>query len=380
MDEFKFKNKFIDLETQYQRIKPETLNAVKDVLEGSNFIMGEQVNILEKELAKFVGCKHVKTCANGTDAITIALLALGLEKNDVVFMPSFNYVASAEAVSILGGIPYFVDVDEETFNINPSSLKQAISLAKSQKLKISGVIPVELFGLPVFFEEINEIAKENNLWTIVDSAQSFGSNYKGKVSCSYGDISTTSFFPAKPLGCYGDGGAMFTNSKELSEKIDSIRLHGRGIHKYEHIRIGMNSRLDTIQAAILIQKLKIFSEEIAARRKNADLYLELINHKKMLPRKFSEINSAWAQFTLKTSKRDELKKILSVRNIPSMIYYPIPLHKQTAYKMYPCADSMEISEKLCDYVLSIPMHPYLSKEDQIYISSTINDFFYHQAP
>ena len=365
MSEYTEKTKFIDLVTQQDRIRPNLEEAIKKVLDHGQYVMGPEVKELEADLKKFTGSKFALTCANGTDALTLALMAWNIGPGDAVFVPAFTYVATAEAPAQLGATPFFVDVNEHDFNINIESLKQAIADAKNLNLRPSVIISVDLFGYPSDFDLIKKISLDENIKLLIDGAQSFGGEYKNKRVGSMGDITTTSFFPAKPLGCYGDGGAIFTDDDELADKIDSIRLHGKGNQKYDNIRIGLNSRLDTLQAAILIEKLKIFPEELQLRAKISDTYsskLENLNYLKV-PKLQDHIKSAWAQYTLIVQNRNEIMAKLQSKDIPSVIYYPKTLDTQDGYKKFPSVSSgLDVSHHLMDSVMSLPMHPYLSEE------------------
>jgi len=365
MSEYTEKTKFIDLVTQQDRIRPNLEEAIKKVLDHGQYVMGPEVKELEADLKKFSGSKFALTCANGTDALTLALMAWNIGPGDAVFVPAFTYVATAEAPAQLGATPFFVDVNEHDFNINIESLKQAIVDAKNLNLRPSVIISVDLFGYPSDFDLIKKISLDENIKLLIDGAQSFGGEYKNKRVGSMGDITTTSFFPAKPLGCYGDGGAIFTDDDELADKIDSIRLHGKGNQKYDNIRIGLNSRLDTLQAAILIEKLKIFPEELQLRAKISDTYsskLENLNYLKV-PKLQDHIKSAWAQYTLIVQNRNEIMAKLQSKDIPSVIYYPKTLDTQDGYKKFPSVSSgLDVSHHLMDSVMSLPMHPYLSEE------------------
>jgi len=365
MSEYTEKTKFIDLVTQQDRIRPNLEEAIKKVLDHGQYVMGPEVKELEADLKKFTGSKFALTCANGTDALTLALMAWNIGPGDAVFVPAFTYVATAEAPAQLGATPFFVDVNEHDFNINIESLKQAIIDAKNLNLRPSVIISVDLFGYPSDFDLIKKISLDENIKLLIDGAQSFGGEYKNKRVGSMGDITTTSFFPAKPLGCYGDGGAIFTDDDELADKIDSIRLHGKGNQKYDNIRIGLNSRLDTLQAAILIEKLKIFPEELQLRAKISDTYsskLENLNYLKV-PKLQDHIKSAWAQYTLIVQNRNEIMAKLQSKDIPFVIYYPKTLDTQDGYKKFPSVSSgLDVSHHLMDSVMSLPMHPYLSEE------------------
>jgi dTDP-4-amino-4,6-dideoxygalactose transaminase len=372
MSEYKEATNFIDLEAQQKQIRPDLEKSIKKVLDHGQYIMGPEVKVFEEDLKKFTGAKHALTCANGTDALSIVLMSWGIGPGHAVFVPSFTYVASAEAPAQLGATPFFVDVVKDTFNIDPNSLKQAIIDCKNMGLKPSVVIAVDLFGQPADVEAITEIAMTENIKVLVDGAQSFGAAIDGNRVGSMGDATTTSFFPAKPLGCYGDGGAILTNNDENASTINSIRLHGKGIQKYDNVRIGLNSRLDTIQAAILIEKLKIFEKELDSRNKIASRYTNSLIEYVKVPEIPSNITSAWAQYTLTLEGRDKLQQALKLKGIPSVIYYPIPLSKQKGYSHYPTVSSgVSNSEQLALNVLSLPMHPYMNKSSQEFIINEV---------
>lgn len=370
---------FIDLKRQYKVLKKDIDKNIEKVLEDANFIMGSEVKELEGKLAEYVGRKYCATCGNGTDALTIALKVLDIKTGDAVFVPSFTFYSSSEVVSLEGATPIFVDVDERTFNIDVNKLESAIEKVKKEgKLTPRAIIAVDLFGQTANFPEILKVAKENDLKVIEDGAQGFGGSINGKMACSFGDISTTSFFPAKPLGCYGDGGAIFTDEEELYNKILSIRVHGKGSFKYENIRVGLNSRLDTIQAAILLPKLRAFEEyELADRNKAAKLYTEKLSDLVVTPLVPEGYISSWAQYTIILNSSEErtfVQDKLKEKNIPSMIYYPIPLHKQKVYDGYNFnLEELCVTERLCDVVLSIPMHPYLKNDEIDMVVNTLRD-------
>lgn len=368
---------FIDLHKQYDNIEEKVNNRLKNIFTHKRFIGGEEVTELERMLAEYVGVKHVVACASGTDALTIPMMAIGLEKNDAVFVPSFSFFASAESITLAGGTPVFVDSAKETFNIDPTALENAIiDTIEKGKLTPKGIIPVDLFGLPANFPEIRKIAEKYNLFILEDAAQGFGGTINGKRACSFGDVAGTSFFPAKPLGCYGDGGAIFTNSDDLYEKIKSIHVHGQGKDKYDNVRIGLNSRLDTIQAAVLIEKLNIFDDELKKRNYVANYYSEHLKNIVDTPTIPDKYSSSWAQYTLKLSSsdiREKMMKRLAENNIPSMIYYPIPIHKSTAYSQKNEGVELEVCEELSKTVISLPMHPYLSDYELDKICKIISD-------
>lgn len=375
MNEYSVTTKFIDLEMQQKRIRPYLDKAITKVLNHGQYIMGPEVSMFEDQLKQFSGASHAIACANGTDALTLALMSIDVKHEDVVIVPSFTYVATAEAVAQLGAKPFFIDVCETTYNLDIASLKRAIKDSKKMGINIAAIIVVDLFGLPADIDSIMNIAKENNIKVIVDAAQSFGAESKGRKVGTMGEITTTSFFPAKPLGCYGDGGAVFTEDDELAQKIRSLSLHGKGSHKYENVRVGVNSRLDTIQAAVLIEKLKIFPSELLSRQKVAELYNEKLNSSQIkTPQIPDNHSSSWAQYTIKIDDRDFIQKELAKRNIPSIVYYPIPLSKQSGYtNSITVSKGVEISEKLSEKVLSLPMHPYLSEKIIFHICDNIKD-------
>lgn len=367
---------FIDLKAQQVKIRSKIDKAIQRVLDHGIYIMGPEVRELEDRLSQFCGAKHVISCANGTDALGLVLMAKGVGEGDAIFVPSFTFAATAEVVAWVGATPVFVDSLEDTFNMDPQSLKDGIKKAKELGLTPKGIIPVDLFGQSADYDTIQPIADEHHLWIMADAAQSFGGSYKGTKIGNIGDVATTSFFPAKPLGCYGDGGAIFTNDEELSNALKSLRVHGQGndgvYGKYDNVRIGMNGRLDTLQAAILIEKLNIFEEEIKSRQRVAKRYNDALKNIVATPYVLENTLSAWAQYTVvlpENIERKSLMQSLQEKGIPSVIYYIKPLHLQLAYKNYPIAANagLPICEKLCERVLSLPMHPYLDEETQDYI-------------
>jgi dTDP-4-amino-4,6-dideoxygalactose transaminase len=360
MSEYSESVQFIDLKAQQELIRQKLDTAIANVLDHGQYIMGPEVKSFESDLREFTGAKYALTCANGTDAISLVLMAWDIGPGDAVFVPSFTYVASAEAPAQLGAIPFFVDVCEHSFNIDPISLKQAIADCRKTGLKPRVVVVVDLFGQPADIDSIADIARSEGIKILVDGAQSFGGTSKGRPVGSLGDATTTSFFPAKPLGCYGDGGAIFTSCDEDSEIINSLRLHGKGSQKYDNVRIGINSRLDTLQAAILIEKLKLFPRELALRAEVAQRYNSLLQDQCQVPILDKDHTSAWAQYTLVLPDRDKIQSALKASSVPSVVYYPIPLSNQTGYKQYPKVSSGTLtSERLSRQVLSLPMHPYL---------------------
>jgi dTDP-4-amino-4,6-dideoxygalactose transaminase len=375
MSEYSAPTQFIDLVAQQELIRPQLDEAIKKVLDHGQYIMGPEVQEFESQLCEFTGAKHALTCANGTDALTLVLMAWGIGPGDAIFVPSFTYVATAEAPAQLGATPFFVDVCEDTFNIDPQSFKQAIIDCRKLGLRPFAVIPVDLFGQPADVDMITTIAHQEGIKVLVDGAQSFGAESKGRKVGLMGDATTTSFFPAKPLGCYGDGGAIFTSSDKDREIINSIRLHGKGSEKYDNVRIGLNSRLDTIQAAILLEKIKIFPSELKLRAHHASLYQKNLKNLIKTPEINDNILSTWAQFTLVVEKRDDLQIHLKQLGIPSVVYYPIPLSKQTGYRNFPIVSSgTRVSESLSERVLSLPMHPYMNEETVERVCQAIESF------
>ena len=370
---------FRDLKSQYEALKPEIDKAILEIVGEGNYIMGKQVEELETNLAEYVGVRHAITCANGTDALTLAFMALEIVEGDAVFVPDFTFFATGETVSYAKATPIFVDVCEDTFNIDPEKLEIAIKKVISDgELTLKAVVPVDLFGLPANYDKIEKIAKKYNLKIIEDAAQGFGGEINGKKACSFGDIATTSFFPAKPLGCYGDGGAIFTNDDEIANRIKSLRIHGKGDDKYDNVRIGMNSRLDTVQASVLLVKLKAFTAyELSEVNRVAKSYTEKLQNTVKTPIIPNAYLSSFAQYTIilkDKTERDKLQETLKQNGIPSMIYYPKPMHEQTAFaylkEQIDQAD-YSVTNRLCECVLSLPMHPYLSEQDIVKICDVI---------
>lgn len=350
---------FIDLSAQYEHLKEKIDRRIQTVLDHGKYIMGPEVRELEARLSDFTGAEHVITCANGTDALQLALMALDVKKGDAVFCPTFTFFASAEVIAQAGATPIFVDSDEQTFNICPNDLRRRVqSVVEANELTPKAIIAVDLFGLPADYPEIIKIATEYNLKVIEDAAQGFGGKIDGKRACTFGDIATTSFFPAKPLGCYGDGGAVFTNNTEYAEIIRSLRVHGQGKDKYDNVRIGMNSRLDTIQAAVLLEKLNAFPDEMVKRKVLANAYHNLLPSYIALPVVPDGFESAWAQYTVQTANREEFMAKLHKLGIPTMVYYRTCMHQQTAFKAHK-PESFPVAERLSSQVLSLPMHPYM---------------------
>lgn len=367
---------FIDLKAQYNHLQDKINSRINNVLDSGQYIMGDECKELEAKLAAYVGVEHAIGVANGTDALQLALMALNVGEGDAVFVPSFTFFASAEVVSLVGATPVFVDVDARTFNLCINSLEKQLNDTISKgKLRPKAVIAVDLFGLPADYEALSRLAKKYDLKIVEDAAQGFGGTLNGRKAGSFGDIATTSFFPAKPLGCYGDGGAVFTNDVKLAEMVKSLKVHGKGQDKYDNVRIGLNSRLDTIQAAILLEKLAIFDEELIARNKLADFYSENIKSEFIKPFVPANQSSSWAQYTLQHEERDTVMAHLKQHGIPSMVYYATPMHLQTAFShlTYSLSD-LAISAKLSKNVFSLPMHPYMSEEDAQKVINAINSF------
>ena len=371
---------FRDLKTQYKKLKPAIDAGISEVLESARFISGPQVKELETRLAEYVGVKHCITCGNGTDAITLALMAMGIGKGDAVFVPDFTFFSSGECPAFEGATPIYVDVDSRTFNMDPEKLAEAVEKVNADgKYNAKAVVAVDLFGLPADYRKIRPVCDKYGLMLIEDGAQGFGGSIDGKKACSFGDISTTSFFPAKPLGCYGDGGAVFTDNDDYAAYLRSICVHGKsGNDKYNNIRIGMNSRLDSIQAAVLIPKLKAFEEyELNDVNQAARWYTELLDGSKMaLPLVPEGFVSSWAQYTVQLPENVDRVKIqaaLKEKGIPSMVYYMKPMHLQGAFENTYSADAdCPVTETLCKTVLSLPIHPYLTKEDAETVAEALN--------
>lgn len=354
---------FIDLKTQQVRIKREIDEGIARVLAHGQYILGPEVTELEEKLASYTGAKHCITVANGTDALQIAQMALGIGPGDEVITPGFTYIATAETAAVLGATPVFVDIDPRTYNLNPALLEAAITS------RTKAIIPVSLYGQCADFDAINAIAARHGIPVIEDAAQSFGATYRGRKSCNLSTIACASFFPSKPLGCYGDGGAVFTNDDELAKIVRQIARHGQD-RRYHHIRVGVNSRLDTLQAAILLPKLAILDDEIAMRQQVASRYSALLNGKSItLPHIEADNTSVYAQFTIRVDERDAVQEQLKAAGVPSVVHYPIPLNKQPAV-----ADALAIlphGDLAAEQVLSLPMHPYLGLEDQQHIASVL---------
>ncbi len=355
---------FVDLKTQFEAIESDIRKNIDKVLAHGKYVMGPEIAELESHLAQFAEVKHVVSCSSGTDALLMPLMAWGVGKGDAVFTTPFTFFATAEVIGLLGATPVFVDVDPVTYNIDPGNLEQAIlEIKKEQNLRPRVVIPVDLFGLPAEYDAIEKIALEHDILVLEDAAQSLGAEYMGRKAGSFGHAAATSFFPAKPLGCYGDGGAVFTNDDELAENLTSIRVHGQGGDKYQNIRIGLNARMDSIQAAILMAKLKVFPEEIEKRRSLAKTYNTNLSGLVKTPSVSDGMKSAWAQYSILCEKRDRLREELAKADIPTAIYYQKPLHLQPAFGyLGHKPGSFPVSEELSGKILSLPMNPYMTGE------------------
>lgn len=357
---------FAKLQDQYQLYKKEIDEAIQAVLDKSNYIMGEEIEWLESSLEEFTGAKHAISCSSGTDALLLAMMALDIKPGDEIITTPFTFVATAETIAFLGAIPVFVDIDERTYTIDPSKIEQAITP------KTKAIIPVSLYGQPADMDKIQTIADKYDLKIIIDGAQSFGSTYNGKTDSNLGDISTTSFFPAKPLGCFGDGGAVFTNCDKLADKIKSLRLHGQS-KRYHHKYIGMGGRLDTIQAAVLNVKLKYYAKDLKQRQDVAEKYKNtLVNQNFILPFVLQDVTSAWAQYSVRVKNRDVVQEKLKEKCVPTAVHYPMPLHLQEVFKYLGHTEgSFPISEKVSSEIMSLPMNPYLNDQEIAYIKEVL---------
>lgn len=366
---------FIDLKSQYVRLKDAIDSNIQAVLDHQAFIQGPEVRELEQALCDFSGAKRVVTCANGTDALQLALMALEIGPGDAVFVPSFTYTATAEVILLLGATPVFVDCDENTFNVDFASAERAIEATRAEgKLRPAVLMTVDLFGQPVDYARAREIADRYGLRFVSDAAQGFGADFGGRrVGSGLADITTTSFFPAKPLGCYGDGGAVFTDNDTWADTIRSICLHGKGTAKYDVVRVGVNSRLDTLQAGILLPKLAIFADELEKRHAVATAYTEQLSghvHTPLMPQGSGRF--AWAQYTIRVDNRDALQAALKDAGVPSNVYYPLPMHLQPAYRHFGDGEgSLPVSERLSGEVLSLPMHPYLTEAEVRHVCGSL---------
>jgi dTDP-4-amino-4,6-dideoxygalactose transaminase len=381
---------FIDLAAQQKRIRDRIEANIAAILDHGRYIMGPEIRELEDKLADYVGVEHASACASGTDALLLALMAYDIGPGDAIFTTPFTFIATSEVISLLGATTVFVDIDPQTFNLDPVKLEQAVQAitghtASDQPLPQSessltarGIIAVDLFGLPADYDRINALAQSHNLFVLEDAAQSFGAEYNGKMAGNLSHIGCTSFFPAKPLGCYGDGGMCFTNDEKLAETMESLRVHGKGTHKYDNVRTGINGRMDTLQAAILLAKFDIFPEEIELRQEVAQRYTRLLNHQAEVqtPAVFDGMKNAWAQYSVLArdeAHRAKLQERLKAADIPTAIYYPKPLHLQTAFKSLGYKEGdFPISEDFSARIFSLPMHPYLSSVDQQKIAAVLS--------
>lgn len=367
---------FIDLAAQRRRIERELKTAIDRVVESGRYILGPEVTEFEQKLAAYIGVKHVVGCANGTDALVLPLMAHDIGPGDAVFCPSFTFAATAEVVALRRAEPVFVDVEAGTYNMDPASLEAAIAAVKAEgRLRPRAVIPVDLFGLAADYEAIAAIAEREKLIVIEDAAQAIGGQAGGRMCGAFGHVASTSFYPAKPLGCYGDGGAMLTDDDDLAEMLRSLNFHGKGDGQYDNVRVGINSRLDTMQAAILIEKLAILEDEMEARQLVAARYAQGLGDVVKVPEIAAGSRSAWAQYAIETDGRDGLKAHLAENGIPSVIYYPKPLHRQEAYDAYPVAPGgLPVTDALPGRILCLPMHPYLGEADQDMVIDCIRQF------
>lgn len=366
---------FIDLAAQQARIKKDVDARIAQVLDHGAYILGPEVLDLELVLAQRTGVTHAISCSSGTDALILALLGLGVRPGQGVIVPSFTFAASAEAMPVLGAIPVFAEVDSATFNLDPDGLPVALSAAKAQNIEVVGIMSVGLFGQPADITRISAFAEKHGLWLLDDAAQSYGSTWKGEKTGTFGHVTATSFFPAKPLGCYGDGGALFTNDDKIAEIAKSCRVHGQGRDKYENERIGMTARLDTIQAAILLSKLTIFPDELEARQRNAERYQALLSNKVATPLLSPGATSSWAQYVIKLPEgidRQSVQDCMKEKGVPTAVYYPRPMHTQPPYLRFPVAEGgLSVTESLARTALALPMHPYLTESQQQQVADAL---------
>lgn len=373
---------FIDLKAQRRHIGQAMEDAILKVVRDGNYILGPEVEQFETGLAAFCGAKHAIGVANGTDALILVLEALGIGPGDAVICPSFTFAATAEVVAWMGATPVFAEIDEATYNIAPKGLAAALETARKHELTPRALITVDLFGQACDYDPIEAFCKENGLVLIADSAQGYGARYKGRIAGAIGDFATTSFFPAKPLGCYGDGGAILTDSDEHTALILSLRFHGKGSYKYDNVRIGVNSRLDTLQAAVLNEKLKVYAEELDKRQAVAARYTAALQDLVVTPYVMPDCVSTWAQYTIRidAGRRDAFQAALKAKGVPTTVYYPKPLHQQTAYKHFPVAgNGLPISERVAQEVVALPMHPYLDEATQDYIIAAVREALKREA-
>lgn len=365
----------LDLATQRARLEPGLSERMNRVLEHGSFVMGPEVFELEDRLAELTGSRFAISCASGTDALILTLLAVGLRPGDAVLVPSFTFAATAEVVALLGGVPVFVDCDPHTFCMSGADVSGGLDVCRSEGLELRAVIPVDLFGLVADYSAIARALEGSGATIIADAAQSLGASRSGARVGTLAPLTATSFFPAKPLGCYGDGGAVLTDDPDLAATLRSLRVHGQGTDKYDNVRIGINGRLDTLQAAVLLAKLETFPEELNARseiaaRYTAELAGVLGVEAPLLPQ---EVTSAWAQYTLRVSDRDHLSKHLLSKGVPTAVYYPVPLHRQPAYAHFPRVGTLDVTNRLASTVLSVPVHPYLTTEQQTHVLSAVKE-------
>jgi len=369
---------FIDLKAQQHLIYPRLLERIERVLAHGQYIMGPEIKELEERLAAYVGVRHAITCSSGTDALLMALMAKGVGPGDAIFTTPFTFIATAEVVQLLRATPVFVDIDPKTYNLDPEALDAAIAScgqdARTAGLKARGIIAVDLFGQPADYDRINRLARDHDLLVVEDAAQSFGATYKGRRAGALAEMAATSFFPAKPLGGYGDGGAVFTDDDALAGVLRSIRLHGQGSDRYDNVRLGINGRLDTLQAAVLLAKLEIFHREVAARQEVAQRYHEGLKEVATVPYVAPECTSVWAQYSVESDNRAVIQARLTEAGIPTAIYYPKPLHLQGAFTglNYRPGD-FPVSEAAAGRIFSLPMHPYLKEAEQVRIIAAIRE-------
>jgi dTDP-4-amino-4,6-dideoxygalactose transaminase len=364
----------IDLQAQRRRLGDRIEKAIAAVLEHGQFIMGPEVAVLEERLTQYCDVRHAIACSSGTDALLLALMAWGIGPGDGVVVPTFTFAATAEAVALLGATPVFADSLPGTYNLDPASAAAALDRAREEGLRPAGIVAVDLFGQPADYDAIGNVARANGVWVLSDAAQSFGATFSGRRSGALGDIAATSFFPSKPLACYGDGGAVFTDDDELAALVRSLRVHGTGVDKYDNVRVGLNGRLDTIQAAVLLEKLDIFDEELAARQEVADRYANALAPSVGLPEVVSCATSAWAQYTITVSERDAVAARLGEVGVQTAVYYRLPVHRQVAYRDAPvAAGTLPIADGLSTSVLSLPMYPYLPEEQQQVVVAAVAD-------
>jgi len=370
------KIEFVDLKAQYARIGERVSARIQEVLESGRYVLGPQVEELEERLAGFAGVRHAVSVSSGTDALFVALLARGIGAGDAVFIPGFTFTATAEVIVLAGATPVLVDVDRASFNICPADLERRVRQVEAAgRLRPAAVIAVDLFGAPADYAALGRVSDARGMFLIADSAQSFGAMRDNRRVGSLASVTTTSFYPSKPLGCYGDGGAVFTDDDELAAVLRSVRCHGEGSGAYDNVRIGVNGRLDAIQAAVLLAKLEIFEDELARRERVALAYDAALGDAVVLPQRAAGVASSWAQYTIRTPHRDGLRRALSDAGIPTMVYYPRPIHMQPAYSAYgEGPGSLPVSERLCEEVISLPFHPYLEERDIETVAMAIRDY------